>query len=81
MGDLEKQKEGLNTYLLEKTIKNTYFISVEYQVLRLNRPKTLIPIQLREHDGERTLLYDVTGKKSMLLLTEGKTFSLSLIHI
>lgn len=72
---LEVLKEGLHTYLLEKMIQNTYFISVEYHVLRYNHPETLLPVQLRERDGERVLLYDVTGKKSIESLAEGKGLS------
>ena len=69
------QKEGLKIYRVEESVQSEYFLSVEYQTLRLNQPDTLIPVLLREKDGRRLLLYDITEGKNLLNITDGKGFS------
>ena len=69
------QKEGLKIYRVEEAVQSEYFLSVEYQTLRLNRPETLLPVLLREKDGERIVLYDITEGKNLMELAEGKGFS------
>lgn len=72
---MKVQKEGLNIYLVEETIESEYFLLVEYQTLRLNQPETLLPVLLREKDGKRILLYDITESKNLKSTADGKGFS------
>lgn len=71
---MEIIKEGTHTCLLQRIVDNEactedkvleYYLSVEYEVLKRNSLKTLIPIQLREKDGEKSLLFDITGKQPL----------------
>ena len=41
-----------------------YYLSVEYEVLKRNSLRMLVPVQLREKDGEKSLLFDITGSKN-----------------
>lgn len=75
-------KEGTHTYLLRQIEseelqdeKIIYYLSVEYEVLRRNSLKTLLPVQLREQDEKKTLLFDITERRSLKIL--GKSRSLS----
>ena len=54
---MEVIKEGTHTCLLQRIVDNEactedkvleYYLSVEYEVLKRNSLKTLIPVQLRE---------------------------------
>lgn len=40
-----------------------YYLSIEYEVLKRNQLKTLLPVQLREKDREKSLLFDITGRQ------------------
>ena len=71
---MEIIKEGTHTCLLQRIVDNEactedkvleYYLSVEYEVLKRNSLKTLIPVQLREKDGEKSLLFDITGKQPL----------------
>lgn len=71
---MEVIKEGTHTCLLQRIVDNEdhaedkvleYYLSVEYEVLKRNSLKTLIPVQLREKDGEKSLLFDITGKQPL----------------
>lgn len=75
---MEVIKEGTHTCLqyylahkennIEDTIEGKiwqYYLSVEYEVLKHNTLKTLIPVQLREKDGEKSLLFDITGMQPL----------------
>lgn len=42
-----------------------YYLSVEYEVLKRNSLRMLVPVQLREKDGEKSLLFDITGRRSL----------------
>ena len=57
--------EGLNEYRVIDDIDNSYFLDVEYHVLRYNKIPDLLPIQVRDQDGTCRLLYDISGMKSM----------------
>lgn len=72
---MKVQKEGLTIYMVEEFVQNEYFLSVEYQTLRLNRPEKLVPVLLREKDGKRVLLYDITDGKNLMNIADGKGFS------
>lgn len=72
---MKVQKEGLKVYRVEESVQSEYFLSVEYQTLRLNQPETLLPVLLREKDGKRILLYDITEGKNLMDIAEGKGFS------
>lgn len=63
---MKVQKEGLKIYRIEESVQSEYFLSVEYQTLRLNQPETLLPVLLREKDGQRILLYDITEGKNLM---------------
>lgn len=52
-----------------------YYLSVEYEVLRRNRLKTFISVQLREKDSEKSLLFDITGKCPLKRQGKERTFS------
>lgn len=71
---MEIIKEGTHTCLVYHLVceeNNTedkmlqYYLSVEYEVLKHNALRTLIPVQLREKDGEKSLLFDITGMQSL----------------
>ena len=42
-----------------------YYLSVEYEVLKRNSLRMLVPVQLREKDGEKSLLFDIKGRRSL----------------
>lgn len=76
-------KEGTNIWL-QQTIHQEhcmtdkdldYYLAVEYEVLKRNSLKTLLPVQLREKDGEKSLLFDLTGRHSLKEQENGKRFS------
>ncbi|MEE1228864.1 MAG: DUF6382 domain-containing protein [Lachnospiraceae bacterium] len=52
--------EGLKVYKIEEEVRDAYFLSTEYYVIRKNQIGTLIPMIFREENGTRKLLYDVT---------------------
>ncbi len=65
-------KEGLSIYRSYGQVEDGYFLSTEYHVLRKNDISTLLPVVLREENGERCLLYDVTGTVSLRTYCESK---------
>ena len=87
---MEVIKEGTHTYLLrqinygklydeavapaEKEQWN-YYLSVEYEVLKRNKLKTMVSVQLREKDGEKSFLFDITGKCSLKHQGKERAFS------
>lgn len=75
---MKLEKDGLHVYRVAEKIKNDYFLSVEYSILRHNQPQSLLPVLLREKDGESILFYDVTGRKNMMELNSGRGLSLAL---
>lgn len=72
---MKVQKEGLKIYRIEESVQNEYFLSVEYQTLRLNQMETLLPVLLREKNGKRMLLYDITEVKNLITIAEVKGFT------
>ena len=88
---MEVIKEGTHTYLLRQIqyresiynetalyVENerwNYYLSVEYEVLKRNNLKTLVSVQLREKDGEKSFLFDITGKCPLKLQGKERTFS------
>lgn len=78
---MEVIKEGTYTYLLKQIEYRTpvydesvvhtqneswdYYLSVEYEILKRNELKTLVSAQLREKDEEKSLLFDITGKRPL----------------
>lgn len=77
-------KEGTHIYLQEQImytgeeIEDTgleYYLSVEYEVLKHNSLKTLLKSQLREKDGEKTLLFDITGRQPLKQQERSRSFS------
>ncbi|MCD8019311.1 MAG: FHA domain-containing protein [Clostridiales bacterium] len=71
------EKEGLYTYGVITPVKNEYFVAVEYPMICYNRPEALLPLRLREQDGETSLLYDITDGKTVLDYAEGRRLSLT----
>ena len=67
----EKQIEKENQHKAEEEGKKIeksmleYYLSVEYEILKRNSLKTLIPVQLREQDERKSLLFDITEKRSL----------------
>lgn len=51
-----------------------YYLSIEYEVLKRNQLKTLLPVQLREKDREKNLLFDITGKQPIKKQGSGNIF-------
>lgn len=74
---MEVLKEGLHTYCVQRLIQNEYFLKIEYQILRYNHLERLLPVQLREQNGEKILLYKIPGKNT--LITEAGTRGLSFL--
>ena len=76
-------KEGTNIWLQQTIYQEhsmtdkdlDYYLAVEYEVLKRNSLKTLLPVQLREKDGEKSLLFDITGRHSLKEQESGKRFS------
>lgn len=68
---MEKQIEKENQHKEEEEGKKIeksmleYYLSVEYEILKRNSLKTLIPVQLREQDERKSLLFDITEKRSL----------------
>ena len=52
-----------------------YYLSVEYEVLKRNSLRMLVPVQLREKDGEKSLLFDITGRRSLKMQEKNKPLS------
>ena len=69
------QKEGLHEYCVGQSAENEYFADVEYQILRRYHPTGLLCVQMREQDGKRVLLYDVSGFKSLYSISEERGIS------
>ena len=88
---MEVIKEGTHTYLLKQIeyrasaydesvvqVENEswdYYLSVEYEVMKRNELKTLVSVQLREKDEEKSLLFDITGKRPLRRQGKERTFS------
>lgn len=88
---MEVIKEGTHTYLLKQIEYRTpaydesvvyaeneswdYYLSVEYEVLKRNELKTLVSAQLREKDEEKSLLFDITGKRPLKRQGKERAFS------
>ena len=88
---MEVIKEGTHTYLLKQIeyrasaydesvvqVENEswdYYLSVEYEVMKRNELKTLVSVQLREKDKEKSLLFDITGKRPLRRQGKERTFS------
>ena len=88
---MEVIKEGTYTYLLKQIEYRTpaydesvvhaqneswdYYLSVEYEVLKRNELKTLVSAQLREKDEEKSLLFDITGKRPLKRQGKERAFS------
>ena len=76
-------KEGTNIWLQQTIYQERsmtdkdldYYLAVEYEVLKRNSLKTLLPVQLREKDGEKSLLFDITGRHSLKEQERSKRFS------
>ena len=69
---MEIEKEGLHTYGVAASVDNPYFLSVEYPVIRHNHPERLLPILLREQDGDTRLLYDLSDARSLAACSREK---------
>ena len=52
-----------------------YYLSVEYEVLKRNSLRMLVPVQLREKDGEKSLLFDITGRRSLKMQEKNEPLS------
>lgn len=88
---MEVIKEGTHRYLLKQIEYRTpaydesvvyaeneswdYYLSVEYEVLKRNDLKTLVSAQLREKDEEKSLLFDITGKRPLKRQGKERAFS------
>ena len=88
---MEVIKEGTHTYLLKQIEYRTpaydesvvyaeneswdYYLSVEYEVLKRNELKTLVSAQLSEKDEEKSLLFDITGKRPLKRQGKERAFS------
>ena len=88
---MEVIKEGTYTYLLKQIEYRTpvydesvvhtqneswdYYLSVEYEILKRNELKTLVSAQLREKDEEKSLLFDITGKRPLKRQGKERAFS------
>ena len=88
---MEVIKEGTHTYLLKQIeyrasaydesvvqVENEswdYYLSVEYEVMKRNELKTLVSVQLREKDEEKSLLFDITGKRPLKWQGKERAFS------
>ncbi len=59
---MQIEKDGLHTYEVYPHEENDYYFSMEYPIINHNHPRSLLPIEIREEDGERKLLFDITGK-------------------
>ncbi len=68
---MEKLKEGLKSYLVKQEIQNTYFLSMEYEMIHQNQLESFLSMQLRQENGENDLLYDITGSISLAEIAEG----------
>lgn len=58
-------REGLKKYYVQDDIDNSYFISIEYEMIHQNMLEIFVPMQIREKDGVKILLYDVTEGEAL----------------
>lgn len=72
---MEIEKDGLYTYAVSETVCDSYFLSVEYPIMRYSNPDTLLSMILREQDEDMRLLYDISDAKSLRNIAEGRHFS------
>ena len=61
----DKEETGFETKQSMTDCGLDYYLSVEYEVLKRNSLRMLVPVQLREKDREKSLLFDITGKRSL----------------
>lgn len=83
---MEIKKEGTNSYLVKSVMPEEddlkdesleYYLSVEYEVIRHNlfQIQSMVPVQLREKDGNKTFLFDITGKRALKIQGKDRRFS------
>ncbi len=72
---MEIERDGLYTYKKTVCIPEQYFLSVEYPMIRYNQPERLLPVLLREQDGEKELWYDITHGKTLKEQVAGKNLA------
>lgn len=58
---VDKLVEGMQEFRVYKDLDNPYYLDVEYHVLCLNQPEYLVPVKIRDINGDRQLLFEVTG--------------------
>lgn len=56
-------------------MENTYFISIEYPLMKNNSIPSLLPLEFREQDGESSLYYEITGKESLDQISQKNQFT------
>ncbi len=62
---MEIEKDGLHTYELYPYTENDYYFSMEYPIIVHNQLHSLLPMEVREENGEKKLLFNVTGMTKM----------------
>ena len=71
----DKEKTGFEIKQSMTDCGLDYYLSVEYEVLKRNSLRMLVPVQLREKDGEKSLLFDITGKRSLKMQEKNEPLS------
>ena len=71
----DKEEAGFETKQSMTDCGLDYYLSVEYEVLKRNSLRMLVPVQLREKDGEKSLLFDITGKRSLKMQEKNEPLS------
>lgn len=62
---MEIIKEGLHVYAMECYEENSYFMNIEYPMIKENMPATLLPLQMKEQDGVNRIYYEITGRSPL----------------
>ena len=61
---IELVKEDLHIYTVCDCIENQYYVTTEVPMIRLNKPESFLPMQIRDTDGVKTVYYEITGRCS-----------------
>lgn len=72
---MEIEQDGLWIYKKTACIPEQYFLAVEYPTIRYNQPERLLPVLLREQDGEKELWYDITHGRTLKERASGTNLS------
>lgn len=76
--NMEYKREGLNYYII---IKQEVENQLELKMLSRNQPKALLPIEVRNQDGNTYFYYNITNEKNLKKIVEKTALSYQEIKI